>query len=130
MKPDNKGFFLLEALVGLVIMTACISVMIYSLAQGFRATVFSRDFTAASLLAENAMSGLLIRKTIDFPLRDSGVFDGQEKFSYEMESGQALSPEKESIRDVRLTVTWPSGSREQSIVVASFFPGTPDKEAP
>ena len=119
---DERGTLLIEALLTLVILTVSVTVMIYSLSQGLRATVFCRDYTKAALLAENKMFELLAKRSLTAPLQEDGKFSPDENFAYSLEVKKLFPADPLSqIQESNLKITWLSGMKEKDLTLATYF---------
>ena len=129
---DNHGVLLLEALLAILILTVSLSVIIESLVSGYRATVFTADYSKAVILLDNAMFDTLRKRFIESSLQDQGNFpEPQDQFHYELKTvslSQEGSPA--ALDEVQGKVAWKSGRKEQEVAVVTWLADISQKEDP
>ena len=124
-RGHHRGYVLLEALVGLVIVGAGLAVMLVSLSSSLRASGHGRHLTLATFLAEEKLGELRV-----VPPRVIGVGEGDfgEAFpGYRWRS--LIRPVGDgSWYTLELSVRWQEAGRERDATFFSLLPGLPDTE--
>ncbi len=129
ISEKETGSLLLESLLAILILSVTLTLMIQTLLGGMKAMVMSAEYTKACFLIDNKMFELIKNRFIDTNFRDSGHFPLPfENFGYTIEVNP-LANEKTSgaINEIDLDVSWPSGSKERKISVATYLFKTPTK---
>ena len=117
----NRGSFLLEAILSVVILATCITIVIQSLVSSLRAIVYGRDYTRAILLAEGKMLELIQQGFIDDNFKEEGEFlEPQSRYGYIVEA-QTQDGLKTNLNKVNVGVHWKSGSRKSQINLETFL---------
>lgn len=119
-----SGITLVEVLLTVVIMAVSLTLIIQSLAASMRAVVFTGDYSRAVLVAENAMFEALKERFISTGYSLQGeetVYD--KEFEYELEAAppETLPFSDSLLNEITLKVAWPSGQRQKTISIATFF---------
>jgi len=85
-RRNNKGLFLVEVLLTVALLSVGLTFIIRSYVSGLRASVYTTDYSMATILLENKMSDLIQRGFIEDGLREEQYFEKPyEKFKYELE---------------------------------------------
>lgn len=109
----KKGSLLLEALLGVVILSTSITVVVQAMTQSLRAEVFSREATLASFYLDNVMTQIRA-----FPQNDQSLSVSQSS-KYQVESN---SDAREDVKVVNVTMSWASGQKKHSLLVSTYLP--------
>lgn len=114
----NRGFTLMEVLVTLVILGTVIAVVAQGFTWGGRVTGEAAQETLAAMLADRVMTDLETGET-SLVQGDSGDFEDQEGFRYEIET--KANEELEGLYEVTVTVTYDEGNEERAFVLHRFL---------
>ena len=117
---SSRGSLLLEALLVIVILSIGLTFIIQSLSSSLRALAYSRSFDQAAFLIDNKFSEILLKNHLGQNVEDSGAFDSPfENFHFKTTTAsvslQSDAAASESLRQVNLTLNWPSGKNTQEI---------------
>lgn len=114
----NRGFTLMEVLVTLVILGTVIAVVAQGFTWGGEMTGKAAQETLAAMLADRVMTDLETGET-SLVQGDSGDFEDQEGFRYEIET--EANEELEGLYEVTVTVTYNEGNEERAFVLHRFL---------
>ncbi len=118
----NKGSLLLEALLSVVILSTCITLIIQSLTSSLRALTYSHDYAQALILAENKMQEFLLKGMVPAGLSESGEFpEPYEKYAYAMKTEALMAESQEGLNDLTLTIFWNSGRRKNAVTLETYI---------
>ena len=119
----SAGVVLLEVLLALALFSISLSFLINSLAQSYRATVYSRDYTDAIFLADNLMAHIWAKGTMEQQAQDEGVLPAvSREFVYQVLASQ--SPDKdvgEWLNEFLVEVSWMLGGKKRAISLHGFI---------
>jgi general secretion pathway protein I len=116
MRPDARGFTLLEILVALAILSGTLVLAFRVISGGVSAQTRSEEWVHATLLGEAQL-----RRTMEqFP--ETGDTDGtfaapDDAFRWRQTVVQALHKDA---REVHLTVTWSSQGEEERVAISGL----------
>jgi type II secretion system protein I len=117
LKPECKGFTLLEVLAALSILAFTFLVLLQTDGLNASRTLHVEKLLGAVRLAESRMEELFSAGSEDL-VSDEGQ---QEDGSYSWER-VVSDTEYEGLKEVRLTVRWSEGSREEEYFVLAYLP--------
>ena len=121
MKPRSLrgGFTLLEVLVALAILAAGLLGLLELLSGSLRLSGGARDVTAASVYASQRLEEALLAPRTEEG-RETGLFG--EKYRWTTETSFLPKEGSEPFRgaQIRVTVTWNDGVRDQGVSVAAI----------
>jgi type II secretion system protein I len=117
LKPACKGFTLLEVLAALSILAFTFLVLLQTDGLNASRTLHAEKLLGAVRLAESRMEELFSAGSEDL-VSDEGQ---QEDGSYSWER-VVSDTEYEGLKEVRLTVRWSEGSREEEYFVLAYLP--------
>ena len=129
-KRYRKGFLLVEVLLTILILSVGLTAVISSYVAAWRATIYSSDYSFATLLLSNTMSNLLQRRFIEAGLNETGVFaEPYEKFGYTLTTHTiADGNETGLLNEVAVTVSWASGAKEKNITATTYLFNIPQRK--
>ena len=117
-----RGALLLEALLVIVILAVCLTMIIESMVSGLRSAVLSRRYTQAALAADNALTRLSLGGDLDAGLIESGPCAAPfEDFGCEILSSPRAEEEALLLEDLALKVAWPAGRTDRVITVSTIL---------
>jgi hypothetical protein len=106
---------LAEAMISIAVVGICLSLIVESLYQSYKALVLNEQYAQALVLMNNTMGQVLHNDAIAAAIEANGSFDAPfEQFHFDVQT-QSL-PEQEAFQEVSVRVQWPSGSRERQMV--------------
>lgn len=112
---NQAGFMLAEAMISIAVVGICLSLIVESLYQSYKALVLNEQYAQALVLMNNTMGQVLHNDAIAAAIEANGSFDAPfEQFHFDVQT-QSL-PEQEAFQEVSVRVQWPSGSRERQMV--------------
>ncbi len=122
---SQKGALLLEVLIVIVILSVGLTFIVQSLSVSLRALNYSRNYSQAAFLIDQKFSELLLNKTIEDNVHDSGQFETPfNEYKYTLSSNAKTWPDEHSASDVNqvdLSLSWNSGKNKQSIDTSLFL---------
>jgi Tfp pilus assembly protein PilV len=114
MKIKNpRGSLLLEALLGVVILSTSITVVIQAMTQSLRAEIYSREASLSSIYLDNLLSELRVNPSKEPELTP----EESEKYKVDLELQDG-----EHWKEANLKLSWTSGQKTQSIVASTYLP--------
>ncbi len=116
------GIVLLEVLLAIAVFSLSLTFLIHSLAQSYRATVYSRDYSKAIYISDNYMSRIFARGSIEQDKQEEGDFpDPFEEFHYALQSAQSANESVgERLNEFLFEVSWMLGGRKRSFSMQGF----------
>lgn len=126
---SGGGFTLLEVMVAMAILVACLVPLLSAIIGGLRSTANARDIIVATQLARNKMTQMELETFPEFEGKDSGDF-GKEFPNYTWRTEIYKRPELELLEDqipglntmeVHLYINWHAGITEKEIEVFSLL---------
>ena len=122
----NKGAFLIEVLLSVMILAAGLTIIIQALLSSLRASTYVKDYSLALILTENKMHELLQEGLIRAPLREEKQFEVPfERFSYQLET-EKKQGEKDFLNKVFLKCFWKAGHRTKEITLSTYLYNLPE----
>jgi len=121
---NHKGSILLETLLSIMILSVSVTLIIQSLMSSLRASAYSAHYTVAAALLESRMTELLISDPPeDVFAKEEEISFPHDQFRYELTVNDLDADEFESIKDVRISVLWKSGKKNNRLTLNSYIPG-------
>lgn len=118
---NQRGSFLLEALLSVVILSVSITIIIHSLASAARTTTQTSRYITASVLADDYLTEILWKRFIESGVYRAGNFERPyEKFRYLLETRRAEHA-PDGINEVSLDVSWPSRNTSRKLKVKTYL---------
>ena len=125
---NRKGFVLIEALLGIIILSVSISLILQAMATSFKASVYSSGYTTALMLLENKASQLILQKFIQTGLKEDQSFDYPfQHYQYTLQTSPYSGDEESKINTVRLSVGWSSTQKHKQVNLETFLFNLPDE---
>jgi len=123
MKSINKtGSLLVEALLAVVILSVCLTVIIQSLTTSLRATIYSEDYSKMIVLLENKLVDLIAKEGIADGYSEEGSFDDEGRYRFSVETTDtALDQLKDPLNQVEVKAIWGEGSKTKNISVVIYL---------
>ncbi len=121
--PHNQGALLLEVLMVMVILAVGLTCIIQSLSSSMKALNYASNYSQAAFLIDNKLSEILINQSIEENFQDSGNFNPPfEAYHFQISTEPMKwtddpSP-SETVSQIRLSVDWPVGTKNQEISTA------------
>ena len=123
LRFHKKGSLLIEALLAITILSIGLTMIIQSYLSGFRAALYTQDYSTAAILLENKMVNLMQVGFIGESVDEEGVFpEPYGKFRYRLETRNAKNEVGTgSLNEVLLRVSWASGKRNNAMSLATYL---------
>lgn len=120
---SSEGIVLLEVLLAMAVFSISLAFLINSLAQSFRATVYSRDYTDALFLADNLMAHVWARGMMEPHHREEGVLPALSRdFAYRIEASQSTDKNvSEWLNELLVEVSWSLGGKKRAFSLHGFI---------
>ncbi|VBB09177.1 Hypothetical protein LUCI_4463 [Lucifera butyrica] len=128
MVKSQKGFLLIDVLIGMLILTIALVSLAYAYTQSVRTSMGSRNYNQAVYLAQKTLEGL---KTQDgsnafslpasiAPITSNGV---QYTISLSENGGSMSEPLDANVIPVQVTVKWsePSSTVQRSVSIENYY---------
>lgn len=109
---SNHGALLLEALLGVVILSVSITVVISAMTQAARALTHSREMTLAALTMDSLSSQLRLSPSADL---SHNLNNPLYEFSVERERAQGWD-------EVDMRLSWNRGGKNYALTVSTYVP--------
>ena len=123
---NKKGALILEALLVIVILSVCLTLVIRSFVSSLRAITYGVDYFRASIFLDNTMFDLLQTKAVGEDFMESAedvacdVSDSRYKCGFEIKDW--LEDDKpENLKTVNAKVKWSSGRKEKEFAVTAYM---------
>ncbi len=118
MAERNRGFTLLEIIIALLLFSLGFALILQGATQSMRNTLRAREYTEATLWAENKLDTLGVGETLE-PGSENGRFDDRYSWSLQADPVQLEWQENSGgnlqLLQVRLTVFWDSRGGRRSL---------------
>ena len=120
---NKRGSLLIEALLAISILSIALTLIVNSFLSSFRASVYAKDYTLATILLENKLCELKEKGFIADGVHEEENFaQPHEKFRYHLESKNVNNDDQRGVfNEVKLSVTWPSGRRSNNITLVTYL---------
>ena len=118
MNNRRSGFMLLEAILSVVIVSICLTLIAQSLLTNFRTGVRFQEMTRSLIVMENRL-GLLFAtdaSQVDFNSNVTPMSTPFDKFT----SSAATSAVNDHLKKVELQLNWPAGHAQGHLEVTTF----------
>lgn len=110
--------------MSVVILSVSITMIIQSMTASFRAMTYSGQYTAALVLLENKMTGVVREGFINAGLEEDG--DCPEPYGrYRYSLRTSPSEEQENINEVNLGIEWTAGKRKSRLGLTTYLLSPP-----
>lgn len=114
----EPGFTLLEVLVALVILGVALTALLSAEAAGVRLRSQSQELTLATFLAQARMTDVELAGFPELGTREGDFGDAYPGYRWELTVSETPFPR---VREVRLVVRWPAGTREERLELTNFM---------
>ncbi|HOY09906.1 MAG TPA: hypothetical protein PLB05_07510 [Candidatus Omnitrophota bacterium] len=118
-----SGVVLLEVLLAMAVFSISIVFLINSLAQSFRATVYSRDYTEALFEADNLMAHIWARGMMERQNQEEGALPARPgDFKYRIRASQSADKNVgEWLNEFFVEVSWILGGKKRAFSWRGFI---------
>lgn len=119
---QRRGSILVEAILAIIILAICLTLIIQSMTGSLRASKYAGDYTLAVIAAENEMFDRIEKSFIASGIRDTttDVVAGR-SFDTQIETQAVVGAENDKINQVSLDVKWISGKRKNQFGVFTYL---------
>jgi Tfp pilus assembly protein PilV len=112
---NNKGTFLIEALLAIAIMAVSLTFIIHSVVSALRASTYVSDYTQAQFIGDNIMFDFI---KDGLPSSQSKGTNG--KFSYRFQT--KTIEETAGLNQLHLQILWTQGMQNKKIELMTYVP--------
>lgn len=122
----RRGFFLIEAILAIVIMSISLTLIIQSLMSSMRAAAYSADYTRAIFFIDDKMFDLIKERYIEAPQTQEGAFSEEDqKYRFRLVTERTET----SINRVLLDVFWgfAKGKKENALSITTYLFHPPEE---
>ncbi len=116
-RKKEQGFTLLEVLAAMAVLAVGMLILLQTDALNASRTLHSSRLSGAVWLAQEKMDELFSRGVPDFPEDEQSDDPGVYRWRTSVNE-----TEYEGVKEVRLTVIWQEGRREESYSVVAYLP--------
>jgi len=117
LNNDAKGSVLLEALLSVIILSVCVTMIIQSMFVSIRALDYSSDYTMALIFADNKMNYLRYQKSNKHEQIGLNKFD--KKYNYLVETKKL--GRFDTIDIVTMNLSWSSGKKVNRVLFQTYL---------
>ncbi len=122
---DKSGFILAEVILTVIILSVGLTAIIQSYLMGLRAYVMNKDYAIATSLLDNKLYELMQEGPLEDGKKEEEHFqEPYDNFKYTLESHAVKNDDRfQGLSEVRLTVSWMTGHKNNQILVTTFLLG-------
>ena len=120
----------MESLLAIVILSVSLTLIIQSLTSSLRSIMYSTEYTNAIFLLENKMFEIVRRGFIERDLRqEEELPEPDERYKIFLQTKNVvLGSLASSINEVKLSISWNSGRRTNSISLVTYLFDLPNEK--
>ena len=123
-RRSERGFFLVEVLLSVVILSVSLTLIIQSMTSALRSSVFAEDHATALILLENKMFDLLEKGFVETDLKkQEQIPRPYDRYWYFLDVKPAGGTNERRLNEVDAGLTWKSGKRQNSVAFQMYLPG-------
>lgn len=118
---NNKGYLLLEAVASIAVIAIGLAIILRSFSTSLRASKISQEYFIASSLLKNKMWELEEKAGREGGLVESETNEQIPNINYMLGVKVKRLSESESLNEVKATISWQNGKRNEKIEVTTFL---------
>ncbi len=118
---DQKGFFLVEILLVVVILSVSLTLIVQSLFSNLRVMKYNREFSQALLLLENKMGEAMVSESLGSLFDNNFMKSKEEAYQYAVEEKVISDDKGSTLKKVKMDISWHSGKRNNVIALVTYF---------
>ncbi|KPK39575.1 MAG: hypothetical protein AMJ78_08295 [Omnitrophica WOR_2 bacterium SM23_29] len=117
----NKGYLLLEAIVSIAIIAIGLAIILRSFTSSLRASKISQEYLIASYILKDKIWELEEKANRESGLIESEATEQIPNTNYTLESKIKRITESDPLNEVKATISWQSGNRNEKIEVVTYL---------
>ena len=119
---NNRGSFLLEALLSIVILSVSLTLMIESMTAGLRAIHYTSEYTIAQILLDNKLQELLQKGSVDPQQNKTQSFAPPfDRYEYSLQTPATDDSGGSGLVKVQAGISWVSGKRKNNLSAQTYL---------
>lgn len=123
-RRNEGGFFLVEVLLSVVILSVSLTLIIQSMTSALRSSAFAGEHTTALILLENKMFDLLEKGFVETDLRkQEQIPQPYDRYVYFLDVKPVEGSNDRRLNEVDAGLTWKSGKRQNRVAFQTYLPG-------
>ncbi len=123
-RRSEKGFFLVEVLLSVVILSVSLTLIIQSMTSALRSSAFAGDHTTALMILENKMFDLFEKGFVETGLKkEEQIPRPYDRYWYFLDVKPAGEKNERRLHEVDAVLTWKSGKRQNRVAFQTYLPG-------
>lgn len=123
-RRNEGGFFLVEVLLSVVILSVSLTLIIQSMTSALRSSAFAEDHTTALILLENKMFDLLEKGFVETGLKkEEQIPQPYDRYGYFLDVKPVGGGNERRLNEVDAGLTWKTGKRQNRVAFQTYLPG-------
>ena len=104
---DRRGFTLLEVLVAVAVLATALVSLLSLHGKNIQTIAYDQQLSRATMLAQDVMTRTLVTEAFPDPTRNSGAFQNDPQYRWELEVLRGPTPElADEMREIHVRVFW------------------------
>ena len=116
----QKGFFLVEVLLVIVILSVSLTLIVQSLLANLRVIKYNKEFSQAMGLIENKMNEVLSAEILGALLKDDFSQSEDKNHKYKIEENQIDEDGETFLKEIKVKIFWKQGMRTQGLSLETY----------
>lgn len=122
LSSRNRGSFLIEALLAVVILSTSLSLILQSLISSLRANLYSVDYSQALILLESKMNDSLMKGSAAGGSSQEDNFpEPYERYAYALKTETLTAEDEKNLNQLMLSISWAAGKRKNHISLETYL---------
>jgi len=118
---NRDGFFLIETLLVIVILSVSLTLIVQSLLSDLRVMKYNKEFSQAGLLLENKISEVMAAESLEALFDENNFLKSKEStYQYVIEEEVISDEEGTILKEVKMKIFWDSGKRNNAITLGTY----------
>lgn len=118
---SNKGYLLLEAVASIAVIAIGLAIILRSFTSSLRASKISQEYLIGSSLLKDKIWELEERAAREGGLIELETTEQIPNTNYILDIKVKRLSESDSLNEVKATISWQSGKRNEKIEIATFL---------
>ena len=121
LSPLKKGgFFLIEILLVIVILSVSLTLIVQSLLSNLQVIKYNKEFSQAIIFLDNAMSKAGIEDSLGAEVDNSFLNSKEDFYQHDIEETVVDGNEESFLKTIEMDISWNSGKRNNRIAASTY----------
>ena len=117
---SQDGFFLVEVLLVIVILSVSLTLIVQSLLANLRVIKYNKEFSQAITLIENKMNDVLSADALGILLKDDFSQSEDKSYEYDVKEEVIDGDDKTFLKEIKVGISWKQGVRTHGLSLVTY----------